>query len=146
MRQGPNHRRSRGRGQRRQHNNNMPTRQQTFDSSGPDIRIRGNAYQVLEKYLAMARDATSAGDRVAAENFFQHAEHYFRLINANGGDHGGPNGRNRQAMRPDGQDAPPLDGQGESSDGAVTEERRGAATVNGASDGDDGEEPAEGQA
>jgi hypothetical protein len=62
----------------------MPVRSQTFDSSGPDVRIRGNAYQVLEKYLALARDATAAGDRIAAENFYQHAEHYFRLINANG--------------------------------------------------------------
>ena len=60
-----------------------PVRSQTFDSSGPDVRIRGNAYQVLEKYLAMARDATAAGDRIAAENFYQHAEHYFRMINAN---------------------------------------------------------------
>lgn len=65
----------------------MPVRSQTFDSSGPDVRIRGNAYQVLEKYLALARDATAAGDRIAAENFYQHAEHYYRLINANGGDH-----------------------------------------------------------
>ena len=62
----------------------MPVRSQTFDSNGPDVRIRGNAYQVLEKYLALARDASAAGDRIAAENFYQHAEHYFRLINANG--------------------------------------------------------------
>ena len=77
MRQGPNNRRSRGRGPRRPHNGGGGNpRQQTFDSNGPDIRIRGNAYQVLEKYLAMARDAASAGDRIAAENFYQHAEHY----------------------------------------------------------------------
>lgn len=62
----------------------MPVRSQTFDSNGPDVRIRGNAYQVLEKYLALARDATAAGDRIAAENFYQHAEHYYRLINASG--------------------------------------------------------------
>lgn len=62
----------------------MPNRgAQTFDSSGPEVRIRGNAYQVLEKYLAMARDAASAGDRIAAENYYQHAEHYYRVINAN---------------------------------------------------------------
>lgn len=65
----------------------MPVRSQTFDSNGPDVRIRGNAYQVLEKYLALARDASAAGDRIAAENFYQHAEHYFRLINANGEHH-----------------------------------------------------------
>ena len=110
MRQGPNNRRSRGRGPRRPHNGGGGggggnPRQQTFDSNGPDIRIRGNAYQVLEKYLAMARDATSAGDRIAAENFYQHAEHYYRIINANGGDHG-QNGRFRQGQQPDGQEGP----------------------------------------
>lgn len=52
----------------------------TFDSSGPDIRVRGNAYQVLEKYLQLARDAGTAGDRVAAENFLQHADHYYRVV------------------------------------------------------------------
>ena len=81
MRQGPNTRRSRGRGNnnngRRQ---NVPLRHQTFDSNGPDVRIRGNAFQVHEKYLALARDATTAGDRIAAENYLQHAEHYFRII------------------------------------------------------------------
>src|SRR5262245_12445737 len=125
MRQGPNNRRSRGRGPRRPHNGNP--RQQTFDSNGPDVRIRGNAYQVLEKYLAMARDAASAGDRIAAENFYQHAEHYYRIINANGGDHGG-NGRFRQPPRPDGQDAPieaPLPGEGEQPQ--IAERRREVA-------------------
>ena len=58
-------------------------RHQTFDSNGPDIRVRGNAYQVFEKYQALARDASLAGDRVAAENYYQHAEHYYRIINAN---------------------------------------------------------------
>jgi hypothetical protein len=84
MRPGPNLKRQRGRnnGRNRPH---MPVRAQTFDSNGPDVRIRGNAYQVLEKYLALARDAQAAGDRIAAENFYQHAEHYYRLINANGG-------------------------------------------------------------
>src|SRR5215470_10628014 len=117
MRQGPNNRRSRGRGPRRPHNGGGNPRQQTFDSNGPDIRIRGNAYQVLEKYLAMARDAASAGDRIAAENFYQHAEHYYRIINANGGGDHGANGRFRQGQRPDGQDgpieAPPHPGEGE---------------------------------
>ncbi len=60
---------------------NVPMRHQTFDSNGPEVRIRGNAYQVHEKYLTLARDATSSGDRIAAENYFQHAEHYFRLMN-----------------------------------------------------------------
>ena len=81
MRQGANSRRSRGRNNRKQ---NVPLKMQTFDSNGPDVRIRGNAYQVFEKYLQLARDAVSSGDRVAAENYYQHAEHYFRIINADG--------------------------------------------------------------
>ncbi len=56
-------------------------RVQTFDSNGPDVRIRGNAYQINEKYLALARDAAGAGDRVLAESYYQHAEHYQRFIN-----------------------------------------------------------------
>lgn len=58
----------------------MPSRHQNFDSSGPDVRIRGNAFQVYEKYQALARDAHTSGDRVAAENYLQHAEHYYRII------------------------------------------------------------------
>ncbi|MBV9522227.1 MAG: DUF4167 domain-containing protein [Alphaproteobacteria bacterium] len=70
-----------------------PHRIQTFDSSGPNVKIRGNAYQVFERYIALAREAQSSGDRIAAENLYQHAEHYFRVMNANGegqGQHGGP--------------------------------------------------------
>ena len=98
MRQGPHVKRSRGRGHGQGHggqgngmngghgggrNRQVPLRHQTFDSNGPDVRVRGNAYQVFEKYLALARDAASAGDRIAAENYYQHAEHYYRIINAN---------------------------------------------------------------
>ena len=70
--------RSRGRGHRPQNNNINPNR--TFDSAGPEIKIRGSASHVYEKYLQLARDANSAGDRVAAENYLQHAEHYWRLM------------------------------------------------------------------
>src|SRR6266571_9268189 len=62
----------------------LPQRTQTFDSNGPSVKIRGNAYQVFERYVAMAREAQASGDRVAAENFYQHAEHYFRIMNAQG--------------------------------------------------------------
>ena len=55
---------------------------QTFDSNGPSIKIRGGALQVFERYVSLAREATVADDRVAAENFCQHAEHYFRIANA----------------------------------------------------------------
>jgi len=67
-----------------------PHRIQTFDSSGPNVKIRGNAYQVFERYIALAREASSAGDRIAAENLYQHAEHYFRVMNANGEGQGNP--------------------------------------------------------
>lgn len=70
--------RSRGRGRRPQNNN--PNR--TFDSSGPEIKYRGSAAHVYEKYLQLARDANSSGDRVMAENYLQHAEHYYRLMSA----------------------------------------------------------------
>jgi Domain of unknown function (DUF4167) len=64
-----------------------PHRSQTFDSSGPSVKIRGNAYQVFERYVALAREAALSGDRIAAENLYQHAEHYFRIMNANGEGH-----------------------------------------------------------
>jgi hypothetical protein len=95
MRSGPN-KRSRGRNSNGNGNPNnpnpphgggrprIPHRSQTFDSNGPGTKIRGNAYQVFERYVAMAREAVSSGDRIAAENFYQHAEHYFRIMNANG--------------------------------------------------------------
>jgi Domain of unknown function (DUF4167) len=62
---------------------NIPlNRNHVFDSSGPDLRIRGTSQQLFEKYLQLGRDATSGGDRVMAEGYFQHAEHYFRILNA----------------------------------------------------------------
>src|SRR6476661_7280123 len=54
----------------------------TYDSSGPDVKIRGTAQHIAEKYSTLARDAQSAGDRVMAENYLQHAEHYNRIIAA----------------------------------------------------------------
>lgn len=53
-----------------------------YESHGPDVTIRGGAQQVAEKYLQLARDAYIADNRVAAENYLQHAEHYFRLVAA----------------------------------------------------------------
>src|SRR5208282_486470 len=54
----------------------------SYDSHGPDVRIRGTALHVAEKYLQLARDAHTGNDPVAAENYLQHAEHYLRLIRA----------------------------------------------------------------
>lgn len=99
MRQVPNSKRSRGRNGRKPH---QPSRNQTFDSSGPDVKVRGSASQVLEKYLAMARDATASGDRIAAENYFQHAEHYYRILSANAAQNGGQFGRPQQNPQPNG--------------------------------------------
>ena len=105
MRQGPHSKRGRNRGGNRRPN--TPNRNQTYDSNGPDVRIRGNAYQVHEKYLSLARDASASGDRILAESYFQHAEHYYRIIasfqdeqqsgdrnrlNGNGAHHPGGNG------------------------------------------------------
>ena len=67
--------RSRGRGRRQQNPVNR-----SYDSNGPDVRVRGAASQVYEKYQALARDAMSSGDRVMAENYGQHAEHYYRIM------------------------------------------------------------------
>jgi hypothetical protein len=87
MRPGPS-KRSRGRSNGGNPHNRgargIPHRSQTFESNGPSVKIRGNAYQVFERYVALAREAATSGDRIAAENFYQHAEHYFRLMNANG--------------------------------------------------------------
>ena len=85
MRHGASGRRGRNRGGNGgggNRNRGGNVRAQVFDSNGPDVRIRGTAYQIQEKYAALAKDAASAGDRVLAESYLQHAEHYQRLINS----------------------------------------------------------------
>jgi hypothetical protein len=83
MKQNNNNRRARGRGPRKPHGmGGGHNKGQGFENPGHETRVRGNAYQVLEKYLQLARDAGSAGDRVAAENFLQHADHYYRVLSA----------------------------------------------------------------
>lgn len=79
MRPGNNNRRGRNRGQRKQHGG-IPNKNQSYDGGGSETRVRGNVYQVLEKYLQLARDAGVSGDRIAAENYLQHADHYYRVI------------------------------------------------------------------
>ena len=86
MRPNSNFKRNRNRNQSRRNGNGSPNKSNNFDSSGPDTRVRGNAIQVNEKYLALANDASTSGDRIKAEGFFQHAEHYYRVFMlANGG-------------------------------------------------------------
>ena len=91
MRQGQQNRRGRGRGRKPQ---NPLAR--SFESNGPDVKIRGTAAHIAEKYMSLARDALASGDMIAAESYFQHAEHYNRIIMAAqsqfGPQHGGQPG------------------------------------------------------
>ncbi len=88
MRNGQNNKRMRNRNNNNNNSSNNNNRRgqnpmtRVFESNGPDIKIRGTASHVAEKYVQLARDARSSGDPVAAENYYQHAEHYFRLIAA----------------------------------------------------------------
>lgn len=72
--------RGRGRNPGQKPQNNNPNR--AYESNGPDIKVRGSAQTVFEKYQQLARDANSSGDRVLGENYLQHAEHYFRVLRA----------------------------------------------------------------
>ncbi len=110
MRHGSSSRRQRSRNTSGRRNNQQ--RSQVFDSNGPDVRIRGTAHQVAEKYLTLAKDANSAGDIIVAENYFQHAEHYIRVIGESNGKfdtakglekkaaHDGSGNRNMNAQKP----------------------------------------------
>jgi hypothetical protein len=64
----------------RRSNGGGTNRNQVFDSNGPDVRIRGTAFQIQEKYATLAKDSASMGDQVMAESYLQHAEHYQRII------------------------------------------------------------------
>lgn len=119
MRQGQQNRRGRGRSNNNNSNSNNSSHNHSssgrkpqnplsrnYESSGPDVKIRGTAAQIAEKYIALARDASSSGDYIMAENYLQHAEHYNRIIMAaqaqavaqhpSGGEHAhGLNGQHR---------------------------------------------------
>ncbi len=77
MKHSSNPRRGRTRNNGRRHSSSKSV---NIESNGPETKIRGTAQQVLDKYLIMARDAFSSGDRIGAEGLFQHAEHYYRII------------------------------------------------------------------
>src|SRR5437868_14765055 len=105
MRNGQQHhhnKRMRGRNNQ-QHNNRRSHNPLTrvYESNGPDVKIRGTANHVAEKYLQLARDAQSSGDPVSAETYFQHAEHYFRL-SAVANEHFRQQNPNSQPQRPEG--------------------------------------------
>jgi hypothetical protein len=85
MRQPQNAKRGRGRGRRgngNNHHNHVPNRNTSYESNGPDVKLRGNAQQLHEKYTGLAHDAASAGERISAEAYTQFADHYFRLHQA----------------------------------------------------------------
>ncbi len=85
MRQPQNAKRGRGRGRRGNNgggHNHVPNRNTSYESNGPDVKLRGNAQQLHEKYLALAHDAATSGERISAEAFSQFADHYFRLHQA----------------------------------------------------------------
>ncbi|MFC7065933.1 DUF4167 domain-containing protein [Brucella rhizosphaerae] len=87
MRPAQQNRRMRGRGNNNNNNNNNNRKgpnplSRNYESNGPDVKIRGNAQHIAEKYTTLARDAQASGDRVIAENYLQHAEHYNRIIMA----------------------------------------------------------------
>ena len=73
---------NRQRGRNNKHSQRPPGRNPNFGGGGGEQRPRGNAQQLMEKYLQLARDATMQGDRVLSENYFQHADHYYRVLNA----------------------------------------------------------------
>src|SRR6478735_5730535 len=81
MRPGQN-RRMRGRNNNNRNNKGPNPLTRSYESNGPDVKIRGTAQHIAEKYSQLARDAHSSGDPVAAENYYQHAEHYIRIIAA----------------------------------------------------------------
>lgn len=133
MRPGPNSKRPRN------HRNNARRggggggqggRSGTYDSNGPDVKIRGNPNQIYDKYIVLARDATSSGDRVMAENYLQHAEHYFRIINENNSNqrqqqgHGQGHGQHQGQHQQGGQHQPQQQDQ---PDAAEAEEAQPAA-------------------
>ncbi|MFO1188396.1 MAG: DUF4167 domain-containing protein [Alphaproteobacteria bacterium] len=121
MKPGPNFKRGRGRGNRRPQA--ATSRVSVKDGGHQEIRVRGNLQQILEKYLTLAREATAGGDRIAAENYYQHAEHYYRVLNANGG----PNGGDR---RP-GMDGAPRQAPGDMQPNVVSAELEPGQGTNG---------------
>ena len=76
------HGQNRGQQRGRNKNRSQNLAQRTLDSNGPDIKLRGTAAHICKKYQTLARDAQSTGDRIRAENYLQHADHYYRLVMA----------------------------------------------------------------
>jgi hypothetical protein len=124
MRNGQN-KRMRGRNRR---GHNPLTR--VYESNGPDVKIRGTAHHVAEKYMQLARDAQTSGDPVSAEGYFQHAEHYFRMIAVAQAQFTQPNQQQSQFQRPEGDSRDDFDD--EDDDTGPTEQPHAQPYVGGA--------------
>ncbi|MBA5723829.1 DUF4167 domain-containing protein [Candidatus Liberibacter sp.] len=105
MRSGQQYKRGRGRDSSSNNGNfnrkNLNPLMRNYDSSGIDVKVRGTAQHIAERYTSLARDAISAGDYVMAENHFQHAEHYNRIIAT-------AHGQIQEKVQRDAQDIPPV--------------------------------------
>ncbi|MFO1185449.1 MAG: DUF4167 domain-containing protein [Bauldia sp.] len=108
MRQGQQNKRPRGRNRK---GPNPLAR--SYESNGPDVKIRGTALHIAEKYVMLARDAQTSGDRVASENYLQHAEHYYRIVAAAQAQMPQPQAMFRADDDDDGEEEGPETGGGE---------------------------------
>jgi hypothetical protein len=105
MRPNQNNKRMRGRNNNNNNRKGPNPLSRSYESNGPDVKIRGTAHHIGEKYLQLARDAQSSGDPVMAESYLQHAEHYFRLIAAAQQAQQQPFGNHRPAGEIEAEDA-----------------------------------------
>ncbi|WP_331304375.1 DUF4167 domain-containing protein [Methylobacterium oryzae] len=107
----------------------------SYESNGPDVKIRGTAQHIADKYAQLARDALAAGDPVAAENYFQHGEHYFRIVSG-AQDQNRPANTGGYASRPYDDDMEDGDDDGQGSGGS-----QNGHGYNGYDDNDPGQQP-----
>lgn len=113
MKPGPNPKRYRGRPNTRRHSHGYSS---NYESNGPDVKVRGSPTQVLDRYQALSRDALASGDRVAAENYLQHAEHYQRIVNLHA-ERAAERAAEQQREREERGERQPRPAPGEGSDG-----------------------------
>ncbi len=144
MKQNHNSKRHRGRSNGRRGSHGAG---QSIESNGPDVKIRGKASQLYEKYQALSPDALSLGDRVASESYLQHAEHYYRLMAAqspqngdNSNDGRSKSGRERDDKVPatsgNPEVADPAAGSSEVAEGATRDSSSDGASVRGDESGE----------
>ena len=130
---------NRQRGRNRRNGGGHINRNTTLDSNGPDVRLRGNAFQLYEKYVSLGNDASAAGERISAEAYYQHADHYFRVHGAitaaseeRRGQNGGGPAKAQDPAPGTALDSPPADRDGAAAGGAAA---GGAAADGAAADG-----------